>query len=271
MKLRIGASRLLPALLLLVSPLNLSAQEARPAALPARHNLMPVPSSVRLLGARMKIEPTFTAAVQGHSDARLLAGLNRAVARLERRTGFEFARGLNEVPAAANLVIQCKAAGLETPALGEDESYVLEVSERQAFVNSRTVVGALRGLETFLQLVTADAGGYYVPEARISDRPRFPWRGLLMDVARHWQPIEVVKRNLDGMAAVKLNVFHWHLTEDQGFRVESKVFPRLHQMGSDGLFYTQEQIREVIAYASERGIRVVPEFDMPGHAASWLV
>ncbi|HEV2864280.1 MAG TPA: family 20 glycosylhydrolase [Pyrinomonadaceae bacterium] len=271
MKLRIGASRLLPALLLLVSPLNLSAQEARPAALPARHNLMPVPSSVRLLGARMKVEPTFTAAVQGHSDARLLAGIGRALARLERRTGFEFARGLSETPPTANLVIQCKSAGPETPALGEDESYVLEVSDRQAFVNSQTVVGALRGLETFLQLVTADANGYYVPEARISDRPRFPWRGLLMDVGRHFEPLEVVKRNLDAMAAVKLNVFHWHLTDDQGFRVESKVFPRLHQMGSDGLFYTQEQIREIIAYARERGIRVMPEFDVPGHSTSWLV
>src|SRR5918993_471686 len=197
--------------------------------------------------------------------------LKLALARLESRTGLEFARGLAAVPAAANLVIQCRGAGPATPELGQDESYVLEVSERQAFVNAPTVVGALRGLETFLQLVTADAGGYFVPEARVSDAPRFPWRGLLMDVARHWQPVEVVKRNLDAMAAVKLNVLHWHLTEDQGFRVESKKLPRLHQMGSDGNFYTQEQIRDVIAYAAMRGIRVVPEFDLPGHATAWLV
>jgi hexosaminidase len=84
-------------------------------------------------------------------------------------------------------------------------------------------------------------------------------------------PIEVVKRNLDGMAAVKLNVFHWHLSDDQGFRIESKRFPRLQQQGSDGNFYTQDQVREVIAYARDRGIRVVPEFDMPGHATSWFV
>jgi len=93
----------------------------------------------------------------------------------------------------------------------------------------------------------------------------------MMDIARHFQPMEVVKRNLDAMAAVKLNVFHWHLTEDQGFRIESKKFPKLHQLGSDGLFYTQEQAREVIAYAAARGIRVVPEFDIPGHATSWVV
>ena len=84
-------------------------------------------------------------------------------------------------------------------------------------------------------------------------------------------PIEVVKRNLDGMAAVKLNVFHWHLSDDQGFRVESKLFPKLQVFGSDGLYYTQEQIRDVIAYAGDRGIRVVPEFDIPGHTTSWLV
>jgi len=81
----------------------------------------------------------------------------------------------------------------------------------------------------------------------------------------------VVKRNLDAMAAVKLNVFHWHLSDDQGFRVESRRYPKLHEMGSGGHYYTQDQIREVIAYARDRGIRVVPEFDMPGHSTSWLV
>src|SRR5688572_19062028 len=93
----------------------------------------------------------------------------------------------------------------------------------------------------------------------------------MIDIARHYQPPEVLKRNLDAMAAVKLNVFHWHLTEDQGFRVESKKFPKLHLMGSDGQYYTQDQVREIIAYAAERGIRVIPEFDIPGHATSWLV
>jgi hexosaminidase len=110
-----------------------------------------------------------------------------------------------------------------------------------------------------------------VAAVHIEDHPRFPWRGLMLDSARHWMPLEVVKRNLDAMAAVKLNVFHWHLSDDQGFRVESKRFPKLHQEGSDGLFYTQEEIRGVVAYARDRGIRVVPEFDIPGHTTAWLV
>ena len=84
-------------------------------------------------------------------------------------------------------------------------------------------------------------------------------------------PVEVVERNLDAMAAVKLNVFHWHLSDDQGFRVESKRFPKLQQLGSDGHFYTQDEVRHVVEYARDRGIRVVPEFDMPGHTTSWFV
>ena len=129
----------------------------------------------------------------------------------------------------------------------------------------------MRGLETFLQLVRTTDAGFAVPAVSIEDSPRFPWRGLMIDVGRHFIPLDVLKRNLDGMAAVKLNVFHWHLSENQGFRVESKKFPKLQEMGSDGLYYTQEEVRDLIAYARERGIRVVPEFDMPGHSTAWFV
>jgi hexosaminidase len=93
----------------------------------------------------------------------------------------------------------------------------------------------------------------------------------MLDVCRHWMPVEVIERNLDAMAAVKLNVLHWHLSEDQGFRVESKRYPRLQQLGSNGDFYTQDQIREIVNYARDRGIRVIPEFDVPGHSTAWLV
>ena len=116
-----------------------------------------------------------------------------------------------------------------------------------------------------------DSAGFYFPAVHIADAPRFPWRGLLVDAGRHFEPVDVIKRTLDGMAAVKLNVLHWHLSEDQGFRVQSLRYPRLQKLGSDGLFYTQEQIRDVVAYARDRGIRVIPEFDMPGHATAWFV
>jgi hexosaminidase len=235
------------------------------------HNLMPVPSSVQFQAGRLAITSSFKVATRGHSDDRLLSAIERATKRLQGRTGLTFDPALAPDATTATLVVQCQSPGHAIPSLNEDESYSIEISDRQALLTATTVVGVLRGLETLLQLVSPDRDGYYFPAVRIQDQPRFRWRGLLIDIGRHYEPPEVLKRNLDGMAAMKLNVFHWHLTEDQGFRVESKKFPRLHQMGSDGLFYTQEQIKEIIEYARQRGIRVVPEFDIPGHSTSWLV
>jgi hexosaminidase len=172
---------------------------------------------------------------------------------------------------AARLVITARGPGQAIQTETEDESYTLDVTPQRATLDAPTVVGVLRGLETLLQLVGRDAVGFYLPAVHIEDAPRFPWRGLLVDVGRHFQPVGVIKRTLDGMAAVKLNVLHWHLSEDQGFRVQSLRYPRLQGLGSDGLFYTQAEIRAVVAYARDHGIRVVPEFDMPGHATSWFV
>ncbi|HYP52061.1 MAG TPA: family 20 glycosylhydrolase, partial [Pyrinomonadaceae bacterium] len=260
-------TKYLPFILSLFCAASVSAQTPG-----ARHNLMPVPASVRFQAGRLAVKNTFSvAAARGQSDSRLQAGIERFLRRLEGRTVLEMPRGLSADATAATLVVETSGPGRAVPSVEEDESYTLEVSDRQAVLRAPTTVGALRGLETFLQLLDGDREGFFVPAVRIDDRPRFPWLGLLIDVARHYQPVEVLKRNIDGMAAVKLNVLHWHLTEDQGFRVESKKFPRLHTLGSDGLFYTQEQVREIIAYARERGIRVVPEFDLPGHATAWLV
>jgi hexosaminidase len=116
--------------------------------------------------------------------------------------------------------------------------------------------------------VETTANGFSVPVITIKDSPRFAWRGLLIDVGRHFIPLEVLKRNLDGMAAVKMNVLHLHLYDNEGFRVESRHFPKLQEEGSDGLYYTQNEIRELVAYAHDRGIRIVPEFEMPGHSRS---
>jgi hexosaminidase len=258
--------------LLLVCSVSGSAQQIESSQPVSRsHRLMPVPATIKFLAGRLKIDPSFTVAVDGHTDARLEAGIYRTSRRLEGRTGFEFLRGTASDSQTATLLIQCKGPGSPVPSVKEDESYSLDVSEKQAVLKAATAVGVLRGLETFLQLLEGDRQGYFIPPVSIQDKPRFPWRGLLIDVGRHYEPVEVIKRNLDGMAAVKLNVLHWHLTEDQGFRIESKRYPKLHQMGSDGLYFTQDQAREIITYARDRGIRVMPEFDMPGHATSWLV
>ncbi len=249
-----------------------SATPSNPSTPTARaHDLMPVPASLSFRPGRLAINPSFRVATGGFSDARLQAGILRALKRLAGRTGLTFNLNPATSEMDATLLIQCQGPGQTVPSVAENESYQLEISDKQATLVAPTVVGALRGLETLLQLIDADRDGYYLPGVSIQDQPRFPWRGLLIDVGRHYETMEVLKRNLDAMAAVKLNVLHWHLTEDQGFRVESKKFPKLHQMGSDGLYYSQEQVREIIDYARERGIRVVPEFDMPGHSTSWLV
>jgi hexosaminidase len=264
-------TKLVIALLLLCTP-RISAQQSESAqAMSQPHHLMPVPASVQFQAGRLKIDGSFMVAVDGYKDATLEAAIHRAARRLEGRTGFTFSRTPASDPRTAALLIECRGAARPVPSLAEDESYQLDVSDKQAILKAATVVGVLRGLETFLQLLEGDRQGYFIPSVAIQDKPRFPWRGLMIDVARHYEPLEVIKRNLDGMAALKLNVLHWHLTEDQGFRIETKRYPRLHQMGSDGLYYTQEQVREVVAYARDRGIRVMPEFDLPGHATSWLV
>lgn len=243
----------------------------------AAPDLMPAPAVLRATEGRVSVTAQFSTAIRGAEDPRLPAALARALRRWEERTGLTFARTLagEFAPApdaaAATLSIECAAASQRIPQLGEDESYTLSVDARRIVLRSATTLGSLRGLETLLQMLQSDAAGWFVPAVEIEDRPRFPWRGLMIDVCRHWQPLSVIKRNLDGMTLVKLNVLHLHLSEDQGFRVESRTHPELPAHGSDGNYFTQDQLREIIAYAAERGIRVVPEFDIPGHATSWCV
>ena len=242
-----------------------------PLAVAQQHNLMPAPVSVTFDNERLAVDESFKVATRGHSDARLQAAVARFVKRLEGRTVLTLTPGLALDDQMATLIVHCEGPGKDIPAVDENESYRIDITRRQALLSAPTVVGAIRGLETVLQLLDADRRGYFLPGVKIQDQPRFPWRGLLIDVARHFEPVEVLKRNLDAMAALKMNVLHWHLTEDQGFRVESKKYPKLHQLGSDGNYYTQEQVKDVIAYARDRGIRVMPEFDIPGHSTSWLV
>ena len=225
--------------------------------------LMPMPARVDLAAGKLPIDATF--GVGSDTNARLAPAVERFLARVARQTG------IFPAPAgsAATLQIVCTPC-TASPVLGEDESYQLDVTPSGANLKAATVSGALHGMETFLQLIQPGPEGFQAPAVHIADQPRFAWRGLMLDCSRHFVPIETIEHNLDAMAAVKLNVFHWHISDDQGFRAESKLYPKLQQFGSDGSFYTQDQMREVVAYAAARGIRVVPEFDIPGHTLSWL-
>ena len=232
--------------------------------------LMPLPSRIEPSTGAFIFSEQFSARVMAFDDERLDAGLQRTLRQLGRRTGISFNQ-VHVATASAGLLLDVKASGESIQSFDEDESYTLAVTPSQIQLKAPTVVGALRGMQTLLQLVQVSGNHYLVPAVTIADSPRFRWRGLMVDCGRHFEPVPVLKRTLDGMAAVKLNVFHWHLTEDQGFRIESKLYPRLTSLGSDGLFYTQAEAAEIVQYARDRGIRVVPEFEMPGHATAWLV
>src|SRR3989442_8557373 len=237
---------------------------------PRQINLIPVPASFRVGTGELLIDQTFSVALTGEKETRLERVIQNFVGDLSRKTGMRLDTKPGDLT-RATLGIRTEHASKEVQEIGDDESYNLEVSPTGAQLSAPTTLGILHGLQTFLQLVETTGDGFAVPVITIQDKPRFAWRGLMIDVSRHFIPLGVLKRNLDGMAAAKLNVFHWHLSDNQGFRVESKKFPKLHELGSDGLYYTQDEVRELIAYARERGIRVVPEFDMPGHSTAWFV
>jgi len=238
----------------------------------AQLNWMPIPAQFGLTGAKFRLAADFRLSYTGFGGDRLCRAATRTLRRLSGRTGLFFPQDYITVAdrdKTAPFIVDAKRIG--ELVLNENESYELTITAAEIVLKAETDIGALRGFETLLQLLSVDEEGYYFPTIEIRDQPRYAWRGLMIDVSRHFLPVEVIKRNLDGMAAVKLNVFHWHLVDDQGFRIESKTFPELHEMGSDGFYFSQAQVQEIIAYAAERGIRVIPEFDIPAHATSWFV
>ena len=242
---------------------DLRAQEKSP--LP----VMPLPAHVVNGEGEFIIDGHFGIALKGYKEPRLERAQQRFLDLLSRETGIPLWREAR--PNAAHFLIQTAGPSAPIQQLGEDESYRLEISTTDVQLRASNPVGVFRGLQTFLQLVRVTPRSFSVPVVTIEDRPRFRWRGLLIDSGHRFVPIAVIKRNLDGMEAVKLNVFHWRFADDQGFHIESKKFPLLQQKGSGGFYYSQDEVREIIAYARDRGIRVVPEFDMPCHTASWFL
>src|SRR5690606_33169095 len=165
----------------------------------------------------------------------------------------------------------------------------LEVTPARLLLSARAPAGLFYGVQTMRQLMSGDArNGVTIPAVTIDDAPRFAYRGMHLDVSRHFFPVEFVKRYIDLLAAYKLNRLHWHLTDDQGWRIEIERYPRLTTVGAYrdetvighaawdvphtfdgeryGGYYTQAEIRDVVAYATSRHVTIVPEIEMPGHA-----
>jgi hexosaminidase len=253
-------------------------QQAPQPAQQTQINVMPLPAKFQVGSGRLPIDQSFAVSNEGAKDPRIDRAIQRLIANLSRQTGLPIAFAAAQSSAstaAANrkslLTVRADRPSRTILELGEDESYTLDVTPAGATLTAPNTLGVLHGLETFLQLVQPAPEGFSAPAIHIEDKPRFAWRGFMFDTSRHFIPLEVIRRNLDAMAALKLNVLHLHLSDDQGFRMESKKFPKLQELGSDGFYFTQSDMRDLIGYAADRGIRVVPEFDMPGHAVSWFV
>jgi hexosaminidase len=173
------------------------------------------------------------------------------------------------------------------------EAYSIEVTAKRVTVTAMTTVGLFRGATTLWQMLGPRGANVAIPAATIQDSPRFRWRGLMLDSARHYQSPEFILRFIDAMALEKLNVLHWHLTDDQAWRLEIRKYPKLTSVGAwrvpaghapqndidpatgkprvYGGFYSQQDVRRIVAYAAERGITIVPEIDMPGHVTAAMV
>jgi hexosaminidase len=262
------------------------------AGLAATPAIVPAPKSISVSAGRepVRIEngtPIVVAA--DDAEAMRVAGYLRDLAAKTR--GLDLAPQSGGEPVDRTAIV-FKRTGHAAPG---DEAYELSVSAHRITVSAASTAGLFYGATTVWQLLTPDAaqGAVDVPPLRIRDAPRFRWRGLLLDSARHYQSPEFIERLIDWMAIHKLNVLHWHLTDDQGWRLEIKAYPKLTEIGAwrtpagdaaaadidtatgkprlYGGFYTQDQARQIVAYAAARNITVVPEIDMPGHALAAIL
>lgn len=231
------------------------------------------------LSAAMRID----APAEFRSEAELLAE------RLRANTSWSFPVTITSGTAAAAIRFERAASGLPSP-----ESYRLSLTSTSATITAETPAGAFYGSQSLLQLFPPAIYGdiprpelpWTAPTVEIADEPRFRWRGAMIDSARYFQPISYLKKFIDVMAQHKLNVFHWHFTDDQGWRIEIKQYPKLTAVGSrrretirghrknelsgngtpvEG-FYTQEEVRDLVAYAARRHVQILPEIELPGHA-----
>ncbi|MBW2425754.1 MAG: family 20 glycosylhydrolase [Deltaproteobacteria bacterium] len=223
-----------------------------------------MPRSVEASEGALRIEGPFELLESGCSGVFVA----NAFARFERDVSILVGVPLTGI--ATPIVIRCAAAKDEVAALDASESYRLRVSAGGVAIDSEGEIGVLRALATLRQLIRLEGESVALPQVAINDAPRFPWRGLLIDTARHFVSIDTLERQIDAMELTKLNVLHLHLSDDEGFRVQSERYPKLTEVGAHGEFYSQAEIRELVRYATARGVRVVPEFDMPGHSLAML-
>lgn len=256
--------------------------------------LLPVPVSMQPLDGDFKLSESTTIIVDG-SNKELLQLAGYLAEELKNLTNLQIQISSEKNTTASNCIHLVVDATIYSPqenfSSKDTEAYSLDVTSGGIAIRAATPGALFYGIQTMLQLLQINKDEVLVPNVKIFDYPAFSWRGAHLDVCRHFFPVTYIKKMLDAMAMHKLNVFHWHLTDDQGWRIEIKKYPLLTSVGAwrketvvghmsahplqyDGKkyggFYTQEQIKEVVAYAQSRHITIVPEIEMPGHAVAAL-
>ncbi|WP_276833484.1 family 20 glycosylhydrolase [Chryseobacterium cucumeris] len=244
-------------------------------------NLIPYPQKVQLLQGEFAIPKAFV--LSGDLPKEETEYFKK---RIGSQVEFQYAKKGGEIHLTNSIIPQASGTDSEQ----KKEYYSIEISPKQIHIKSYTKQGYFLALQTLIQLIEQYKEGKNIPAMKIEDQPKFAWRGMHLDVCRHFFTVDEVKQYIDYLAMYKLNTFHWHLTDDQGWRIEIKKYPKLTQIGSkrkesmigayvdntfDGkpygpYFYTQEQIKDVVKYAQDRHITVVPEIEMPGHALAAL-
>jgi hexosaminidase len=251
---------------------------------PGVASLIPVPSQQQPRSGELVLRPPLTLNLPGNSSGELRAAVDAWAADVARETGVGVTVRLDLRPDAGSIRLR------KTPGSASPEAYRLTVSNAAVSIEASADAGLFYGLQTLRQLLPPPGGRMAIRAIEIRDVPRFAYRGMHLDVARHFFPVEFIKKYIDLLSRYKLNTFHWHLTDDQGWRLEIKQYPRLTEVGGcrketivarnfnpyvgDGQrycgFYTQAEAREIVEYARQRFITVIPEIEMPGHAVAAL-
>ncbi|MFB6318458.1 beta-N-acetylhexosaminidase [Saccharicrinis sp. FJH54] len=235
----------------------------------AQNTIVPLPEKTVSGDGFFVLNSSLPVVLNGQVNDQALRAVERLKTGLTYRTRITFDnQPFIKQQVKSGIILEAKASTRLMP--GMDESYTINVDTSAVRITAATTVGVLHGVETLLQLVQKRDSVWIIPALTITDKPMLAYRGLLLDPARRFLSVDAIKKTLDAMAAVKLNVLHLHLSDDQGWRIESKRYPSLQIMASDGKFYTQTQIRDLVKYASDRGIIIIPEVDIPGHATAIL-
>lgn len=232
-------------------------------------NIIPKPLSMEVGNGCFKLNNGMSVHAVGQEE---MIVAEYFISKINRATGFDIKVKENG----------CIRLELDSSADMDDEGYTLNVTPESVFVKAKTAHGLFYGMQSFMQLLPAEIESpsvvknvpWVAQAVNITDEPKFEYRGLMIDPCRHFMTVDEIKKQLDVMALFKMNRMHWHLTEDQGWRIEIKKYPKLAEVASKrieadgteyGGYYTQEEIKEVVKYASDRFITVVPEIELPGH------